>query len=219
MWNSRKVAEWIESRTGRRVSSQRGWEYLRRLGNTPKVPRPSHAKADPAEQEASKKAPQEAREVKGSLPAGRGRAVGPRRAPSWSEADHPQGVWSPKGQRPLVKVHQRYERTYLYSFVRRASGEVHWLILPTVNAEVFSVALSHFAEEVGCDKDMRLVLVLDQAGWHTAKEVEVPEGIHLEFLPSNSPELQPSERLWPLSRTKVLQTASLRRSESSKRHW
>ena len=118
-----------------------------------------------------------------------------------------------------MKVHQRYERTYLYSSVRRASGEVHWLILPTVNAEVFSVALSHFAEEVGCGKDRRLVLVLDQAGWHTAKEVEMPEGIHLEFLPSNSPELQPSERLWPLSRTKVLQTASLRRSESSKRHW
>ncbi len=41
--------------------------------------------------------------------------------------------------------------------------------------------------------------MLDQAGWHTAKEVEVPEGIHLEFLPPASPELQPSERLWPLS--------------------
>lgn len=27
----------------------------------------------------------------------------------------------------------------------------------------------------------------------------MPEGIHLEFLPSHSPELQPSERLWPLS--------------------
>jgi transposase len=55
MWNSRKVAQWIEQRTGRRVSPQRGWEYLRRLGNTPKVPRPSHAKADPREQEAFKK--------------------------------------------------------------------------------------------------------------------------------------------------------------------
>lgn len=55
MWNSRKVAEWIEQRTGRRASPQRGWEYLRRLGNTPKVPRPSHAKADPREQEAFKK--------------------------------------------------------------------------------------------------------------------------------------------------------------------
>jgi transposase len=55
MWNSRKVAQWIEERTGRRVSPQRGWEYLRRLGNTPKVRRPSHAKADPREQEAFKK--------------------------------------------------------------------------------------------------------------------------------------------------------------------
>jgi transposase len=36
MWNSRKVAEWIEKKTGRRgVRAQRGWEYLRRLGHTP----------------------------------------------------------------------------------------------------------------------------------------------------------------------------------------
>ncbi len=41
--------------------------------------------------------------------------------------------------------------------------------------------------------------MLDQAGWHTGKDIEVPEGIDLEFLPSASPELQPSERLWPLS--------------------
>ena len=27
----------------------------------------------------------------------------------------------------------------------------------------------------------------------------VPEGLHLLFLPSHSPELQPAERLWPLS--------------------
>jgi transposase len=57
MWNSRKVGEWIERRTGRVVSNkkQRGWEYLRRLGNTPKVPRPHHKQANKAEQEAFKK--------------------------------------------------------------------------------------------------------------------------------------------------------------------
>jgi len=48
-------------------------------------------------------------------------------------------------------------------------------------------------------KDKRILLVLDQAGWHTGKEVKIPEGIHLEFLPSRSPELQPAERLWPLT--------------------
>ena len=46
-------------------------------------------------------------------------------------------------------------------------------------------------------------LVLDRAGWHTGKEVEIPEGIHLEFLPARSPELQPAERLWPLANEAV----------------
>lgn len=125
----------------------------------------------------------------------------------WSEDEHRLGLkpiirkaWSPIGERPLVKVHQRYEWTYLYAFARPKTGEVHWLVLPTVNAEVFSMALESFAREVGAGKSKRILLVLDGAGWHTArKRLRVPEGIHLEFLPSHSPELQPSERLWPLS--------------------
>lgn len=55
MWNSRKVADWIEQKTGKAASKQRGWEYLRKLGHTPKVPRPHHARADKHEQEAFKK--------------------------------------------------------------------------------------------------------------------------------------------------------------------
>jgi transposase len=57
MWNSRKVGEWIEDKSGKKVSSkrQRGWEYLKKLGQSPKVPRPHHAKANNHEQEAFKK--------------------------------------------------------------------------------------------------------------------------------------------------------------------
>jgi DDE superfamily endonuclease len=124
----------------------------------------------------------------------------------WCEDEHRLGlkpiirrVWSPVGERPLVKVHQRYEWTYLYAFARPKTGKAHWLILPTVNAQVFSMALENFAREVGAGKRKRILLVLDRAGWHTAKKLRVPEGVHLEFLPSHSPELQPSERLWPLS--------------------
>src|SRR5947209_19554937 len=126
----------------------------------------------------------------------------------WCEDEHRLGlkpiflrkVWSPVGERPRVLVHQRYEWTYLYAFARPKTGEVHWLILPTVNAEAFSMALENFAREAGAGKKKRILLVLDRAGWHTAKrKLRVPEGIHLEFLPSHSPELQPSERLWTLS--------------------
>jgi transposase len=40
MWNSRKVGEWIEQKTGKAVSNkkQRGWEYLKKLRQSPKVP-------------------------------------------------------------------------------------------------------------------------------------------------------------------------------------
>jgi transposase len=108
-------------------------------------------------------------------------------------------VWAPVGERPVARFKRGYEWTYLYGFVRPESGEVFWLILPTVNTELFSVALREFAQEVGAGKDKRILLVVDKAGWHTGKEVEVPEGVNLEFLPSGSPELQPAERLWTLT--------------------
>lgn len=51
LWNSRLVAAWMSDWLARPVSKQRGWEYLRRLGQTPKVPRPAHRGADPVERE------------------------------------------------------------------------------------------------------------------------------------------------------------------------
>jgi len=103
------------------------------------------------------------------------------------------------GKRPLASFKRGYEWTYLYGFVHPESGEVFWLILPTVNTELFSMALNEFAKEMGVGQDKRILLLVDKAGWHTGGEVEVPEGLHLEFLPSGSPELMPAERLWPLT--------------------
>jgi transposase len=57
MWSGPKVARWIEEKTGmEKVHVQRGWEYLRKVGMSPQVPRPSNAKgADSSEREAFKK--------------------------------------------------------------------------------------------------------------------------------------------------------------------
>jgi transposase len=45
-------------------------------------------------------------------------------------------------------------------------------------------------------KGKRILLVLDQAGWHISHDLEVPEGIARMPLPPYSPELQPAEHLW-----------------------
>ena len=68
-------------------------------------------------------------------------------------------VWAPVGRRPTARVKRGYEWTYLYGFVRPESGEVFWLILPTVNTGLFSMALREFAKEVGVGKDKRILLV------------------------------------------------------------
>jgi len=108
-------------------------------------------------------------------------------------------MWAPVGERPTARFNRGYKWTYLYGFVRPESGQVFWMILPTVNTELFSLALGGFGKEKKNSKERHILLILDKAGWHTGGEVELPKGMHLEFLPSGSPELQPTERLWPLT--------------------
>ena len=40
--------------------------------------------------------------------------------------------------------------------------------------------------------------MIDGAGWHTAPNLTVPEGLHLVYLPPYTPQLQPAECLWPV---------------------
>jgi transposase len=39
-------------------------------------------------------------------------------------------------------------------------------------------------------------MVLDRAGWHTARSLKVPANVTLVHLPPKSPELKPVENLW-----------------------
>lgn len=107
-------------------------------------------------------------------------------------------VWAPKGQRPRAPVRRRYQWLYVYGFVRPTTGQTWWCLLPTVSTAVLSLALAAFARDEGVDPAHRVVLVLDQAGWHTSPKLTLPPGLDVVFLPPYSPELAPAERLWAL---------------------
>lgn len=108
-------------------------------------------------------------------------------------------VWVVNRQRPPVVVQHRDLWLYVSAFVHPASGQTQWLLLPTVNAEIFTLALQQFAQAVGESLQQQIVLVLDRAGWHKSLAPTVPEGLHLLFLPPYSPELQQALHLWPLT--------------------
>jgi hypothetical protein len=99
----------------------------------------------------------------------------------WSEDEARLGlipiirrVWSLRGQRPVAMGRRRYQWLYVYGFVRPTTGDVQWLLLPTVSTEAFGIALAEFARAVRASAHKRILLVIDGA------------------------ELQPAERLWPL---------------------
>jgi hypothetical protein len=83
--------------------------------------------------------------------------------------------------------------------VQPQTGRTHFLCLPRMNGALYSQALQDFAGAVGAGPHRRIVLVVGGAGPHRSGAVVVPEGLHLVTLPPYSPELQPAERLWPLT--------------------
>jgi winged helix-turn-helix protein len=63
----RTVAAWMSAKLGRPVSVYLGWAYLVRLDGKRRKPRPRHVQADPATQEAFKKAKAFATRSRGRL--------------------------------------------------------------------------------------------------------------------------------------------------------
>jgi hypothetical protein len=112
-------------------------------------------------------------------------------------------AWAPRGQRPRASGRTKYQWLYVYGFVHPASGRNLELILPTADTDWMEAALDEFARWADPEGRKLLVLLVDNAGWHVAKRLVVPANVALHPLPSCTPELQPTEPLWPLVREAV----------------
>ena len=122
----------------------------------------------------------------------------------WAMDEHRLGLkpmlrrmWFPWWEIPTATVQWRFQWVLVYGFVHPASGETYWWLMPKVNIYLFNQVLADFAQHFGLGQHKQVLLTIDRAGWHTSEQVKLPEGLHLEFLRSYSPELQPAERLWP----------------------
>ena len=75
--------------------------------------------------------------------------------------------------------HHRFEWLYVTAFVSPATGESFWYLSDGVSKALFEKTLALFAREVGAGPGRIIVLVLDNAGWHTEPGLAVPEGVRL----------------------------------------
>lgn len=101
--------------------------------------------------------------------------------------------WAPPGVRPIGFAQVERQYTYAYAAVAPFDGELMSLVLPEVNAEMMSIFLKETARRY---LNEQVVMIMDQAGWHKAKRLQIPDNITLSWLPPYSPELNPVEHLW-----------------------
>jgi len=111
-------------------------------------------------------------------------------------------IWAPRGSRPTVVKQTEYEWVYLWAAVNPVTGESCAILTPTVDTTLMNQHLKMIGEQVGPGR--HVVLVLDRAGWHVAKALEVPVNVTLLHLPPYSPELNPTERVWAYMRSHYL---------------
>ena len=94
----------------------------------------------------------------------------------------------------LSSADNRFTFAYIFAAVEPGTDNAFALVIPEVNTDAMQQFLDRFAAMIG--EDEHVAMVLDQAGWHGAKALQVPSNITLVLLPPYSPELNPVERVW-----------------------
>jgi len=109
--------------------------------------------------------------------------------------------WFKTGVRTPVLQKLGFQNFYLYSAVSPKSGEDFSLILDGVDTCCMNIYLQQMSLWLG---DKKAFVVMDQAGWHKAKDLVVPSNIFILYLPPYSPELNPVERFWQYMKNALL---------------
>ncbi len=110
-----------------------------------------------------------------------------------------RACWAPGKVRPLVPRQVVRESTYAYAAVAPREGRLVTMLAPRCNTDGFDAFLRRVADAF---PGRRIVMILDGAGWHKAKRLQIPEGMRLEFLPPYTPECNPVEHVWDEVREK-----------------
>lgn len=131
-------------------------------------------------------------------------AIGPRPMAdaSVSQEGTLTRIWAERGTRPRAPRDTRFEWAYIFGAVCPARAETAALVVPNANARTMDLHLAEIARAVA--PGAHAILILDGAGWHDARALNVPANITLIKLPLYAPELNPVENVWAYLRANKL---------------
>lgn len=109
-------------------------------------------------------------------------------------------VLSIKGIKPIGKYKHAYKNFWVWGSFSPITGDNHYFYSNKVCKEMFIEYLNDFSMHK--PKEFKIMLI-DNAGFHSTKDVILPENIILLPIPPYSPELNPAEKIWQFMKDKI----------------
>lgn len=105
-----------------------------------------------------------------------------------------------KGIKPIGKYKHSYKCFWLWGSFSPITGDAHYMISENVSKNAFV----GYLKDLSLNKPKELkVLIIDNAAFHSTKDVEIPENIVLLPIPPYCPELNPAEKMWQWFKSKI----------------
>ena len=98
-----------------------------------------------------------------------------------------------RGIKPIVKYQHAFKSTYLYGNYYPINGDSFVWEINGIDTKIFEAYLQAFYKHH--EKEYKIV-VIDNAGFHSTKNIDIPENIYLPNIPPYCPELNPGEKIW-----------------------
>ena len=102
--------------------------------------------------------------------------------------------WAIKGTRPSAWRQTQYDYLYVFGAACPQTGQTVGLLAPYLNTDTVNAFFREFQKET--DPNVHILMIWDQAGFHTSNKVVVPKNVTIMPLPAYSPQLNPVEKLW-----------------------
>jgi hypothetical protein len=111
----------------------------------------------------------------------------------------PRRCWAPEPLRPTIDNGYEREFVYVYGAVSPFQGEMDWRLCREMN----TLRMGEFLAQISQAHPTEfMVMVVDGASSHKAKDLAIPDNVRLLALPPYAPELNPQEHVWDELREK-----------------
>lgn len=98
-----------------------------------------------------------------------------------------------RGIKPIGKFQHTYKQLWLWGIFSMINGSSFYWETPIVNNIIFEEYLKAYSD---LDPKKLTIMIIDNAGFHSDKNISIPKNIILMRIPPYTPELNPAEKVW-----------------------